>query len=261
MGNHADDEGTDVEIYIRLLTATDAPERLLALLDSLGFERRTLTTAGPVYVWHEVPNHLTEAEKKKLATGAVPSLLVAGYLVHITDAVWDAAAYQDAAEAVRRQHAAAAPGTSAASTVRARQFGDTASTVSHDRKESPLVSLADEYAVDVEFYHRDGTLYVDTRTSAPEQLRALLDRLGLNRHGREGEIWHRVPDQMDEIAMKEIADRAAWLLPRHGYQVSIITGLFGGTAYRLALAASPAHQPSPAPATPAPRAPRSRRTH
>ncbi|KPI25130.1 hypothetical protein OV320_8335 [Actinobacteria bacterium OV320] len=127
MGNRADDEGTDVEIYIKPLTdtvhadtPTDAPEELLALLDSLGFERKTLTTAGPVYVWHEVPAHFTEADKKRLATSAVPSLLVAGYLVNITDAVWDAATYQEAAAAVRREPSAAAtPNTATASVVRA----------------------------------------------------------------------------------------------------------------------------------------------
>ncbi|MFI1210009.1 hypothetical protein ACH4UV_20620 [Streptomyces sp. NPDC020802] len=93
VGNRADDEGTDVEIYIKPLTdtvhadtPTDAPEKLLALLDSLGFERKTAATAGPVYVWHEVPHRLTEAEKKRLATSAVPSLLVAGYLVNTTSA-------------------------------------------------------------------------------------------------------------------------------------------------------------------------------
>ncbi|MFD7017495.1 hypothetical protein [Streptomyces sp. NPDC059928] len=126
MGNRADDEGTDVEIYIRPLTdtvhadtPTGAPEQLLALLDSLGFERNTLVTASPVYVWHEVPAHLTENEKKQLATSAVPSLLAAGYLVNITDAVWDAAAYQQAAQAVRRQPGtAAAPNTQAASAAR-----------------------------------------------------------------------------------------------------------------------------------------------
>ncbi|MDQ0958030.1 hypothetical protein QFZ66_001908 [Streptomyces sp. B4I13] len=127
VGNRADDEGTDVEIYIKPLTdtvhadtPTDAPEELLALLDSLGFERKTLTTAGPVYVWHEVPAHLTEADKKRLATSAVPSLFVAGYLVNITDAVWDAATYQEAAAAVRREPSAAAtPNTATASVVRA----------------------------------------------------------------------------------------------------------------------------------------------
>jgi hypothetical protein len=122
------------------------------------------------------------------------------------------------------------------------------------------VSLADEHEVDVEFYHRDGTIYVDTRTSAPEQLLVLLDGLGLERHDCEGEIWHQVPDRMNEIAMKDMADRAAWLLTRHGFQVSVDAGLFGGTAYRAALAASPAHRPSSAPAAPAPSASRPRRT-
>ncbi|CAM5394773.1 hypothetical protein SALBM311S_10525 [Streptomyces alboniger] len=122
------------------------------------------------------------------------------------------------------------------------------------------MSLADEHEVDVEFYHRDGTIYVDTRTSAPEQLLILLDGLGLERHGAQGEIWHQVPDQMDEIAMKDMADRAVWLLTRHSFQVSIDAGLFGGTAYRAALDASPAHRPAPAPAAPAPSASHPRRT-
>ncbi|MCX5238851.1 hypothetical protein OG824_26975 [Streptomyces prunicolor] len=65
MGNRADDEGTDVEIFIRALTdtvhadtPTGAPEELLALLDQLGFERNTVKPAGssgPTYVWHEAP--------------------------------------------------------------------------------------------------------------------------------------------------------------------------------------------------------------
>lgn len=122
------------------------------------------------------------------------------------------------------------------------------------------MSLADEHDVDVDFYHRDGTIYVDTRTSAPEQLLALLDGLGLERHSGGGDIWHQVPDQMDEIAMKDIADRAVPLLSDHGHQVSIDAGLFGGTAYRTALAASPTHHPSPAPAAPAPSTRRRRRT-
>ncbi|WP_371551354.1 hypothetical protein OG266_38290 [Streptomyces sp. NBC_00554] len=140
MGNRADDEGTDVEIHIRALTdtvhadtPTVAPEELLALLDQLGFERKTLTTAGPVYVWHELPDHLSEAAKKRLATSAVPSLIVSGYLVNITDAVWDAAANQEAAEAVRRcraGHLGRLRGP------RPRRCGDTAPAVSHDRKES-----------------------------------------------------------------------------------------------------------------------------
>ncbi|MCZ0974335.1 hypothetical protein O1L55_30005 [Streptomyces albulus] len=122
MGNRADDEGTDVEIYLKPLTdtvhadtPTGAPEKLLALLDRAGFERKTLETAGPVYVWHEAPGHLTEDAKKHLATGAVPALLMAGYLVNITNDVWHAAAYQDAVAKMRRQPAAAPAARSNAS--------------------------------------------------------------------------------------------------------------------------------------------------
>ncbi|MGI5457525.1 hypothetical protein ACQEWB_31035 [Streptomyces sp. CA-249302] len=115
MGSRADVEGTDVTIYLKPLTdtvhadtPTGAPEQLLALLDQLGFERRTLPTPEPVYVWHEAPAHLDEDAKKQLATHAVPWLHQAGYVVRINDDVWDAAAYTDAATAVR-DHGALAP--------------------------------------------------------------------------------------------------------------------------------------------------------
>ncbi|MEU8482397.1 hypothetical protein [Streptomyces sp. NPDC048641] len=123
MGNRADDEGTDVTIYRKALsdtvhadTPTGAPERLLALLDRLGFERQTLTTSGPVYVWHEAPAHLDEDAKKQLATHAVPWLHKAGYVVRIDDDVWDAAAYTDAATAMHNQSTPAPPSAAAART-------------------------------------------------------------------------------------------------------------------------------------------------
>ncbi|ALO96687.1 hypothetical protein SHL15_5623 [Streptomyces hygroscopicus subsp. limoneus] len=113
MGNRADDEGTDVEIYRKPLTdtihadtPTGAPEQLLALLDALGLERKT---AGPIYVWHEVPDHLDEDEKKKVATRAIPSLLLAGYVVNIPDDLFAPAAYQEAVADIRNhRHPAAA---------------------------------------------------------------------------------------------------------------------------------------------------------
>jgi hypothetical protein len=116
VGNRADDEGTDVEIYRRALTdtvhadtPTGAPEQLLALLDSLGFERKRAETAGPVYVWHEVPAHLSEDEKKRLATRAIPPLLMAGYQVNIPDYLFDEAAYQQAVHDIRARHARPQP--------------------------------------------------------------------------------------------------------------------------------------------------------
>ncbi|MFJ7423356.1 hypothetical protein ACIQXD_32840 [Streptomyces uncialis] len=119
MGNRADDEGSDVEIYRKPLsttlhadTATGAPEQLLALLDELGLQRRTLTTPGPSYVWHEAPEDLSDDEQKRLVTRALPALLMAGYIVHISDELFDPAAYQEAAMEYRsrvRPPAAAAP--------------------------------------------------------------------------------------------------------------------------------------------------------
>nr|WP_206327449.1 hypothetical protein [Streptomyces sp. S3(2020)] len=89
-------------------TPTGAPEQLLALLDSLGFERRALPAPGPVCVWHEAPAHLDEDAKKQLASSAVPWLHKAGYVVHIGGEVWNAAAYTDAATAMH-DHGAPAP--------------------------------------------------------------------------------------------------------------------------------------------------------
>ncbi|MFI6289328.1 hypothetical protein ACIBCM_32065 [Streptomyces sp. NPDC051018] len=108
MGNRADECGSDVEIYRRALsitihadTRTGAPEELLAYLDQIGLERHTVETAGPVYTWHEAPGHLTEDEQKRLVTRAVPGLLLAGYIVNITDDVFDPAAYQEAVAEIR----------------------------------------------------------------------------------------------------------------------------------------------------------------
>lgn len=235
MGNRADDEGTDVTIYLKALTdtvhadtRTGAPERLLTLLDDLGFERRTLTIPGPVYVWHQAPGHLDEGAKKQLATHAVPWLHKAGYVVHISDDVWGAAAYTDAATALR-DHGAPAPPAHRSRPVRLGSM-----------------TLADER--DVTVYHSDGTIYVDTRAAAPEHLLALLDGLGLDRHQVEDDVWHQIPDETDEIAMKTMADRAVPVLARAGYRVDIDAGLFGGTAYRAALAEQAAHRPPPPPA-------------
>ncbi|MGQ4480244.1 hypothetical protein [Streptomyces sp. SAS_276] len=124
MGNRADDEGTDVEIYRRALTdtvhadtPTGAPEQLLALLDQLGFERNTLRPVGddgPMYIWHEAPGHLTQRETKHLATRAVPALLTAGYAVGIPDYLFDRAVYRRAVAAIRAQRATAASTSPAA---------------------------------------------------------------------------------------------------------------------------------------------------
>ncbi|MGW6454406.1 hypothetical protein ACWF94_00520 [Streptomyces sp. NPDC055078] len=115
MGNRADDEGTDVEIYRKPLsttihadTPTGAPEQLLVLLDQLGLRRQRLTTAGPAYVWHEAPADLSEDEQKRLVTRAVPTLLMAGYLVSITDDIFDPAAYQEAVAEYRSRSGAPA---------------------------------------------------------------------------------------------------------------------------------------------------------
>ncbi|WP_260335836.1 hypothetical protein [Streptomyces sp. EAS-AB2608] len=108
VGNRADEYGTDVEIYRRSLTPTihadtptAAPEVLLDLLDRLGFERRLVRTAGPVYIWHEVPANLDSTEQRRLASRAIPTLLLAGYTVSCTPEVFDEATYQQAMHDLR----------------------------------------------------------------------------------------------------------------------------------------------------------------
>ncbi|MGW7423629.1 hypothetical protein ACWGJB_26935 [Streptomyces sp. NPDC054813] len=108
MGNRADEYGTDVEIYRKALTttihadtATCAPEKLLDLLDRLGLERQEVRTAGPVYIWHEVPEHLDTDEQKRLASRAIPTLLMAGYKVNCTHEVFDRNAYEQAVHEIR----------------------------------------------------------------------------------------------------------------------------------------------------------------
>ncbi|MEN8655295.1 hypothetical protein ABCR94_33120 [Streptomyces sp. 21So2-11] len=108
MANLADAHGADVEIYVKALTTTihadtptGAPVKLHDLLDQLGLERQEVRTAGPVYIWHEVPGHISAAEQKRLATRAIPALLRAGYKVSCTSEVFDEGAPQQAVRAIR----------------------------------------------------------------------------------------------------------------------------------------------------------------
>lgn len=108
MANLADDYGTDVEIYVKALTTTihadtpaGAPTALHVLLEQLGLERHEHATGGPVYIWHTVPEHLGADEQKRVATRAVPVLLLAGYEVNCTSDVFDEAAYRQAVRSPR----------------------------------------------------------------------------------------------------------------------------------------------------------------
>ncbi|WP_189696583.1 hypothetical protein, partial [Streptomyces chromofuscus] len=108
MGNRADEHGTDVGIYRKALsttihadTPTDASEQLLDLLDQLGLERKEVRTSSPVCIWHEAPADLDADEQQRLATRAIPALLIAGYQVNCTPEVFDEAAYQQAMHDIR----------------------------------------------------------------------------------------------------------------------------------------------------------------
>ncbi|MEU3553377.1 hypothetical protein [Streptomyces fragilis] len=101
------------------------------------------------------------------------------------------------------------------------------------------MSLADAHDVDVRIYHRDGTIFADTRTGAPESLLTLLDSLGLERHQVSGDVWHQVPEAMDEIAMKDLVDLVEALVTAADLSIEVDPGIVGGTAYRAALATAP----------------------
>jgi hypothetical protein len=101
MANLADEYGTDVEIYIKALTTTfhadtptSAPAKLHDLLEQLGTD-----------------------EQKRLATRAIPALLLAGYDVNCTPDVFDEAAYRQAVHDARTRaaHPAAQPPAPASS--------------------------------------------------------------------------------------------------------------------------------------------------
>ncbi|QNE74551.1 hypothetical protein [Streptomyces finlayi] len=108
MANLADEYGTDVEIYVKALTTTihadtptGAPAKLHDLLEQLGLERQEVRTAGPVYIWHVAPEHLGVNEQRRLATRAIPALLLAGYEVSCAGEVFDEPAYQQAVREIR----------------------------------------------------------------------------------------------------------------------------------------------------------------
>ncbi|MFJ4322705.1 hypothetical protein ACIP3A_06255 [Streptomyces tricolor] len=123
MGNRADDYGTDVEIYVKALTTTihaatptGAPAKLHDLLEQLGMERHEYPVGTPLYIWHTVPEQLGAEEQKRLASRAIPTLLMAGYKVNIDPDLLDEPALQQAVREigakkprrVRRQPPAAA---------------------------------------------------------------------------------------------------------------------------------------------------------
>jgi hypothetical protein len=108
MGNRADDYGTDVEIYVKALTTTihaatptGTPAKLHDLLEQLGLERHEYPVGTPLYIWHTAPEHLGAEEQKRLASRAIPTLLMAGYKVNIDPDLLDEPAYQQAAREIR----------------------------------------------------------------------------------------------------------------------------------------------------------------
>ncbi|MEU3188414.1 hypothetical protein ABZ707_30105 [Streptomyces sp. NPDC006923] len=127
------------------------------------------------------------------------------------------------------------------------------------------MSLADETGTDVEIYRRHGDdgVYADSHTGAPEQLLALLDRLGLERHTMpHAYVWHRTPERLSDPEKIRMASRAAAVLAATGYRANIDPGVFDRPAYDTAVAELTARRravrTSPEPAPPAASTPVSR---
>ncbi|RSO06957.1 hypothetical protein DMH18_26280 [Streptomyces sp. WAC 06783] len=129
------------------------------------------------------------------------------------------------------------------------------------------MSLADECGTDVEIYRRafGRTIYAGSRTAAPETLLALLDSLGLQRHGQAIYLWHQVPDHLPEAEQHQLASRAVPWLHAAGYRVNIAKDIFDEAAYEQAARQAQAQRPGPprppVPASHSARAPRSRSRH
>ncbi|MET8658687.1 hypothetical protein [Streptomyces griseus] len=108
MTNLADECGTDAEIYKRPLpptvhvdTRTGAPAAPHDLLDQLGLERHTVQQGDQTLTFHTAPLQLDFDEQKRVATRAIPALLLAGYKINCTPTVFDEAAYQQAVRGFR----------------------------------------------------------------------------------------------------------------------------------------------------------------
>ncbi|MFE7116134.1 hypothetical protein ACFU99_12015 [Streptomyces sp. NPDC057654] len=108
MANAADENGTDVEIYVKALTSTihadtptGAPAHLHDLLDELGLERHAYPRGrAPLRV---ARGARTPRRRRAEAPGDArhPALLTAGYQVNCTPDVFDEAVYRQAVRELR----------------------------------------------------------------------------------------------------------------------------------------------------------------
>ncbi|WP_339151398.1 hypothetical protein WID27_01290 [Streptomyces sp. F41] len=112
MTNLADECGTDAEIYkgpfpptVHVDTRTGAPAALHDLLDQLGLQRHTVQQGDQTLIFHTGPLQLDFDEQKRVATRAIPSLLLAGYKINCTPTVFDEPTYQQAVHNIRSRTA------------------------------------------------------------------------------------------------------------------------------------------------------------
>ncbi|GHF27266.1 hypothetical protein GCM10010218_05260 [Streptomyces mashuensis] len=98
------------------------------------------------------------------------------------------------------------------------------------------MSLADEYGTDVEIYRRDGTVYADTRTGAPEQLLTHLDDLGFIRKASSIYTWHELPEGLSHAETHRRSLRAVLLLTAAGYDANISHNLYDKATHSAVVA-------------------------
>ncbi|MFJ2509909.1 hypothetical protein ACIPEL_03175 [Streptomyces griseoviridis] len=85
MAKLLDEYGADVEIYVKALTTTThigTPPSPTACWNSSASNATNNPTGERFYVWHTVPDHLGFEEQKRVASRAVPALLLAEYTVN-----------------------------------------------------------------------------------------------------------------------------------------------------------------------------------
>ncbi|MFB7270789.1 hypothetical protein [Streptomyces sp. NPDC056244] len=101
------------------------------------------------------------------------------------------------------------------------------------------MNLADESGTDVEIYRRygDDSVYVDSRTGAPERLVELLDDIGTTRHTDGPYTWRQLPvDGHTEDEIRQSATGALVMLATAGFRVNLDPQLFDRATHEALLA-------------------------
>ncbi|MFD6245333.1 hypothetical protein [Streptomyces roseolus] len=122
------------------------------------------------------------------------------------------------------------------------------------------MTLADETNTDVEIHRKAGhpdRLHIITRTGAPEELLARLDKSGLERRQEvtDGPVytWHETPEGLSQKAQRQLVTRAILPLLLAGFDVNIEPDELDVTAWAQSMLAHRTSQkPNADPSQPPP---------